>query len=148
MKKFFRRKRYGITAYSKRDVLDQVCYDLLYGLPENAKISKKITLYCGIHNNLFPLFYIGRGIKVGIQTEPLFDENNNIFRRATSWRAIKNINIALKKCDHILDMNEANSSFYMHHPLKHKVTCGPHFFPHEPQPHRSGKKVVYYLLER
>lgn len=140
MKKFFIQKHKNLVAFSKRAVLDQICFDLFDGLPTHLEFDEKISLYCGIHNNLFPLYFLARGVKIGIQTEQLFDQAGIVFDRALNKRALRNIEIALNKCDFILDISKTNQPFYNDHPLKHKVICGPHFFPHVPRPFNRGNK--------
>lgn len=146
MKKFFIQKHKNLVSFSKRAVLDQICFDLFEGLPSHLEFDERISLYCGIHNNLFPLYFFGRGVKIGIQTEQLFDQAGRVFDRALNKRALRNIELALNKCDFILDISKTNQPFYNDHPLKHKVICAPHFFPHVPRQYSPGNKDTLLFI--
>ena len=142
----YERVKGNITILSTHLILDQLGYDLLNGLDFNP--SKKIIIYCGIHNN-FGWHWFRSGLKIGIQTEQFYDESGRVLWAIKKTGLKFNLSIAILFCSRVLDLSDSNIIYYttfFKHKILDKITLGPHIFPNKKIDYKEGFIDSYLFL--
>ena len=138
----FIRKHGAIVFIAWHPILDQLSQEIILGLDSDLNTKVPTTVYVGIHGNP-GLSWFRRGLKIGIQTEQLYDaEGVALFGlKKGSWDF--NIRWGYKMADQIIDLSENNRKFYEEDiprniRKKAEVVFGPHIFPSKKIPFRHG----------
>lgn len=120
-----------VRFLSRHKALSQVAGDIAAGLPSEMNFSKNFTVFVGIHKGI-GLVLPSHRINLGIQTEQFFDENGKQLW-GIKKKTVRKIRWALRCCDYVLDLSEANKDFYEQEGLlkkyPDKFLFGPRIFP-------------------
>ena len=106
--------------------MHEINIDISKGI--SSKIKKKVLVVTGIHRSNSLLLKFFSRVKIGIQTEQLYDHKENKLWGHDVCK--KNILKNLKYYDAILDLSPFNKAFYLENNIPlNKITFGPYIFP-------------------
>lgn len=129
----FRSKAQSIKFIAKHPVLSQFADDLRAAINPSLIVEQQAKIFVGIHKGLGIFNWFIPSLKIGIQTEQLCAEDGALLWGAKKRKAVRNIKLACRLCDVILDLSTSNREFYRSIGLldkyPQKFVFGPHVFP-------------------
>ena len=134
--------RPNLWFLSHHKILHEISIDIARGV--TSELKRKILVVTGIHRSNPLLLKFFSRLKVGIQTEQLYDYKQ---KKLWGYDVCKEIILKnLKYYDVILDLSPTNKIFYLENnvPLK-KIIFGPYIFP-EIAPNYSPKPNGNFLF--
>ncbi len=145
----FIRKHGDIVFMAWHPILDQLSREIIVGLDNEVILGGPVTIYVGIHRD-FGLAWFRRGLKIGIQTEQLYDADGMALFGLKKTSGDDSILWGNQLADYVIDLSENNRKFYEEDVPKDKrpaaeVMYGPHIFPSNKIPfNREGLGLLFF----